>query len=170
MKCVYALGLIVAMLSCNAHVQTPIKRIIEAQETTLITNKSWSITLPSAWKSYNTSDNFIAHDNDKGLAIVVKIHDLKRDNIRNVDFGTGTMLATLQVDGINVIAAMFKLIDDHPGSVVIYEMDDITLLQYAMGVNGNGYIVACGGKDNVFVARSCKTILDTFHVKNDGNL
>lgn len=159
-----------AFAGCASMVPAQPRQIVDIthvrQKTTVVERDDWNIRLSNSWVARDMPDGFLAQDPDRGLVVAVKVQDLEPDDIGDADFGGAAVLATLQVEGVEVIDVAPHEIAGRLGSVALLLTDEgITLLLYAVGVNRRGYLAVCGGPAGGKIVEACQPILDTFSVK-----
>jgi hypothetical protein len=146
----------------------PVGVVHRAPATVSVVHDDWSLTLPEGWRTRSLKDfGTLSMDPTRTIAVVVQTIELGQDDPPDAVFGDAVALTLFQVDDITVLNAGPRQVDARPGSMAILRINETggTVVQYAVGANRKGYVVACGGQGLSAIVKACEPILDTFHIE-----
>lgn len=138
---------------------------------------TFAITVPSEWSTEDpvtiegagSELRLVARSDvsfaDGPIVVTVEVIDIS-DDMADEAFGD-TVLQVLKMNDVKTIVEGRVLVDAKPGSIAVMLLDgNVSVVQYAVGHNGNGYLVRCAGdiKAARTVAPACRKVLDTFHL------
>lgn len=138
----------------------------------VVDEPTWAMTVPEGWVVNKDEDGVIATNphapgQPPELAVIVANQSLTegKEQLADQEFGAMVVLLTTLSGRVEVLNVQTGQVAGHPGATLLIKAGNVTLLQHAVGVNGRGYLINCGGPAGVTIMKPCHDILSTFHFK-----